>query len=257
MDIKKVFEGKKKLSMVTCYDYSFARILNETNVDIILVGDSLANVLLGLASTKEVSGKEMINHTAAVRRGAPDKVVISDLPYSDCQKKSSFPLEASLNFISAGADAVKVEWFRGCKKVISKLRKNSIPVMGHIGLTPQTVHLLGGYKIQGKNNHSAAKLLGQAQQLEELGVFSLVLECIQKDTARRITEKLNIPTIGIGAGRHCKGQVLVLHDLLGLCPNKLKFTRVFSDLSSRVKKAVNSFDYQVKTGGFPAGKESF
>lgn len=257
MDIKKIFKKGKKLSMVTCYDYSFARILDESNVDIILVGDSLANVLLGFSGTKKVSIDEMLNHTAAVCRGAPNKFVVVDIPYAGCQKKSSNPLEVSRKLIKAGADAVKVEWFRGCRKVIGDLIKNNILVMAHIGLTPQTAHLFGGYKVQGKDSRSAAKLLRQAKELQKIGAFSIVLECIKKELAAEITQNLNIPTIGIGAGKHCDGQVLVLYDLLGLYPGKMKFVRAFSDLSSRVKDAVNSFDLKIKEGSFPSDKESF
>ncbi len=243
--------------MATCYDYSFARILNQSGIDLILVGDSLANVSLGLADTKDVSIDEMLNHTAAVCRGAPDKVVIADLPYAGCQKRNSQPLKAAQKIIQAGAAAVKVEWFKGCKKVIRILQEKNIPVMGHIGLTPQTVHLLGGYKVQGKDESSKDKLIKQAKELESLGVFSIVLECIRNRAAKEITDALKIPTIGIGAGKFCDGQVLVLYDLLGLCPAKLKFVRAFADLSGRIKNALNSFDRQVKRENFPSDQESF
>jgi len=255
--IKHVISGKKKISMVTCYDYSFARILNQSDIDIVLVGDSLANVSLGLVDTKEITIEEMLNHTKAVAKGAPDKIVIADIPYSGCQKKSSQPLETANKLIQAGADGVKIEWFKGCKKVIKKLVEKNIWVMGHIGLTPQTVHLLGGYKVQGKNKESADKLVKQARQLQSLGVFSIVLECIKKDTAKQITESINIPTIGIGAGKHCNGQVLVLYDLLGIYPNKMKFVRTFSNLSTQIKDAINLFDQEIKKGTFPSNQESF
>ncbi len=257
MDIKKISKSGKKLSMVTCYDYSFARILNESDVDIILVGDSLANVLLGLSDIKQVSMDEMINHTASVRKGATDKIIIADLPYLACQKKNSRPITACRQFIKAGADAIKIEWFPGCEKTIGRLIKGGIPVMGHIGLTPQTADLLGGYRVQGKNKESKDNLKKQAKKLEELGVFSLVLECVKKEAAKEITKSLSIPTIGIGSGKHCSGQVLVLYDLLGLYPGKMKFVRVFSDLSGPVKKAVNSFHRQVREGSFPSDEESY
>ncbi|MCF7873799.1 MAG: 3-methyl-2-oxobutanoate hydroxymethyltransferase [Candidatus Omnitrophica bacterium] len=255
--IEQVISREKRISMVTCYDYSFACALAQTNVDIILVGDSLANVSLGLSDTKEVTIEEMLNHTQAVSKGAPDKLVIADIPYLGCQKKSSKPLEVAKKFIQAGADGVKIEWFRGCKKIVKDLVKNNIWVMGHIGLTPQTVHLLGGYKVQGKDRESANNLIKQAEQLQDLGVFSIVLECIKKDIAKEITDSLDIPTIGIGAGKYCKGQVLVLYDLLGLYPNNMKFVRTFFDLSRQVKKAINSFDQAIKKGTFPSDQESF
>ncbi|MCF7870504.1 MAG: 3-methyl-2-oxobutanoate hydroxymethyltransferase [Candidatus Omnitrophica bacterium] len=255
--IRQIMAGKKKISMVTCYDYSFASCLNKSDVDIILVGDSMANVCLGLSDTKEVSTSEMLNHTLAVAKGAPDKIIVADMPYAGCQKKTSRPQETAKKFIEAGADAVKVEWFRGCKKVIKNLINNDILVMGHIGLTPQTIHLLGGHKVQGKNKGSVDRLAKQAKQLQELGVFSIVLECMQQDAAKEITDILEIPTIGIGAGKYCDGQVLVLYDLLGLYPGKMKFVRRFSDLSVQIKDAVNSFNQEVKKETFPLEEESF
>jgi 3-methyl-2-oxobutanoate hydroxymethyltransferase len=257
MRIREIMAGKKKISMVTCYDYSFASSLNESDVDIILVGDSMANVCLGLSDTKEVTVPEMISHTLAVAKGAPDKIIVADMPYAGCQKKNSQPLETAKKLIRAGADAIKVEWFRGCKKVIKNLINNDILVMGHIGLTPQTIHLLGGHKIQGKDKSSVDGLIKQAKQLEKLGAFSIVLECMRKDAAKEITDVLEIPTIGIGAGKHCTGQVLVLYDLLGLYPSKMKFVRRFLDLSVQIKDAVNSFNQEVKRETFPSEGESF
>ncbi|MCF7872602.1 MAG: 3-methyl-2-oxobutanoate hydroxymethyltransferase [Candidatus Omnitrophica bacterium] len=255
--IEQVISREKKISIVTCYDYSFAQILNQSAIDIILVGDSLANVSLGLVDTKEITVEEMLNHTKAVSRGAPDKIIIADIPYSGCQKKSSQPLEIAKKLIQSGADGVKIEWFKGCKKVIKKLVEKNIWVMGHIGLTPQTVHLLGGYKVQGKDKESADKLIKQAKLLQSLGVSSIVLECIKKDIAKQITEAVDIPTIGIGAGKHCSGQVLVLYDLLGMYPNKMKFVRTFSNLSYQIKDAINLFDQAIKKGTFPSNQESF
>lgn len=256
-EVGQVVAGGKKISMVTCYDYSFAFSLNESDVDIILVGDSMANVCLGLPDTKKVTVSEMLNHTAAVAKGAPDKIIVADMPYAGCQKKTSQPQETAKKLIEAGADAVKVEWFRGCRKVIRDLINSNILVMGHIGLTPQTTHLLGGYKVQGKDKSSLDRLIKQAKQLEELGVFSIVLECMQKDAAKEVTDILKIPTIGIGAGKYCDGQVLVLYDLLGLYPGKMKFVRKFSNLSGQIKEAVNSFNQEVKKGTFPLKRESF
>lgn len=255
--IFKKLNKEKKISMVTCYDYSFAQVLNRSSIDIILVGDSLANVVFGFPDTRGVSLDQMVSHTAAVCRGAPDKVVVADMPYQSCQKKNSRPLEAGQRLINAGAAAVKVEWFRGCKKVISELIENQIVVMGHIGLTPQTAHLLGGYRVQGRDSKSANVLIQQAKKLESLGVSSIVLECLREKTAKKITESVDLPTIGIGAGRYCSGQVLVLYDLLGLYSKKMKFARVFSDVSSRILEAINSYDQQVKEGEFPSSSESF
>ena len=244
--------------MLTAYDYSFARILDTAGIDLILVGDSLANVVLGLEQTRQVSVTEMLNHTRAVARGVSRALVVADMPYASYQKDPKKSLYYARKFIAAGADAVKIEWFKKCPAVVKRLVKHNIPVMGHIGLTPQTAHLLGGYKVQGKNQESARNLLSQAKTLEGLGVFSLVLECIPLELSRRITGKLKIPTIGIGAGKYCDGQVLVLYDLLGLCAKKkLKFTRIYKDLSSTIKTAVSRFIKDVRGGKFPSPKESF
>jgi len=181
---------KEKLIMLTCYDYAFARILDAAGVDIILVGDSLANVVSGLEQTRQVSLSEMINHTKAVARGTKRAYLVADMPYVAYQKNPKRCLENALKFIKAGADAVKIEWFKDCGYVVKKLIKNKIPVMGHIGLTPQTVELLGGYKVQGKDEKSALNLLGQAKLLQKLGVFSIVLECIPEDLAKEALNRV-------------------------------------------------------------------
>lgn len=244
--------------MLTCYDYSFAKILDETGIDIILVGDSLANVVLGLNETREVSLSEMLNHTKAVAMGVENALVVADMPYAAYQKNPKKCVDYARKFIDSGADAVKVEWFKECKYVVKKLIKNKIAVMGHIGLTPQTVHLLGGYKIQGKDKESALNLLKEAGILQDLGVFSIVLECIPYQLSRLITRGLKVPTIGIGAGKYCDGQVLVLYDFLGLYKNKKpKFVRVYRDLSIEIKSAVAEFIKDTRKGEFPAEKESF
>src|SRR3989338_660915 len=179
-------KGRGKITMLTCYDYSFAKVLDEAGLDIILVGDSLANVVLGMSQTRRVSITEMLNHTRAVASAVKRSLVVADMPYASYQKNPEKCLYYARKFISAGADAVKIEWFQKCPYVVKELIKNKIPVMGHIGLTPQTVHLLGGYKVQGKDQQSADNLLKQARQLEKLGIFSLVLECIPLEVSRRI-----------------------------------------------------------------------
>ncbi len=249
---------KRKITMLTCYDYSFAKTLDQAGIDIILVGDSLANVVLGMNETRKVSIKEMLNHTQAVAKGVNRSLVVADMPYLSYQKDPGRCLYWANKFIAAGADAVKIEWFNKCPYVVKRLIKSKIPVMGHIGLTPQTVHLLGGYKVQGKNQESASKLIKQAKQLEDLGVFSLVLECIPLELSLKITKSLKVPTIGIGAGKYCDGQVLVLYDLLGLYPGKkLKFSRCYKDLNREVIRAILSFSKDVKKGRFPSLNESF
>ncbi|UCD16042.1 MAG: 3-methyl-2-oxobutanoate hydroxymethyltransferase [Candidatus Omnitrophota bacterium] len=251
-------KSKAKITMLTCYDYSFAKALDEAGLDMILVGDSLANVVLGMQETRRVSLREMINHTKAVSLAVEKSLVVADMPYVSYQKNPKKCVENAKKFVSAGAGAVKIEWFKDCVSVVKKLIKAKIPVMGHIGLTPQTAHLLGGYKVQGKTKESAYKLVKQAKVLQDLGVFSIVLECIPAQLAGLITEHLKVPTIGIGAGRHCDGQVLVLYDLLGLYKKVTpKFVRVYRDLFSEIKDTTAKFIAETRHGRFPAKEESF
>jgi len=256
-DIKKR-KGKSKITMLTCYDYSFAKILDASGIDIILVGDSLANVVLGMEETRKLSLSEMINHTKAVVKGSSRVLVVADMPYVSYQRNPKKCVISASKFINCGAGAVKIEWFKDCEYVVKRLIKNGIPVMGHIGLTPQTAHLLGGYKVQGKDEQGALNLIKQAKILQDLGVFSLVLECIPYLLAKRITKSLKIPTIGIGAGKYCDGQVLVIYDLLGLYKDKKpKFVRVYKDLSQDITKTTKLFIKDVKKGEFPSKSESF
>jgi len=251
-------KNKEKISVLTCYDYSFAKILDEAGIDIILVGDSLANVVLGMDEIRDISLSEMFNHTQAVAKGVWRSLVVADMPYKAYQKDPSKCLSNAKKFIKAGADAVKIEWFSKCEYVVKRLIKNKIPVMGHIGLTPQTAHLLGGYKVQGRDELQARQMIEEAKILQDLGVFSIVLECIPYQLSRRITKILKVPTIGIGAGKYCDGQVLVLYDLLGLYKaKKLKFIRVYRDLSLQIKAATLRFIKDVKKVEFPSKKESF
>lgn len=251
-------KNNEKISMLTCYDYSFAKILDEAGIDIVLVGDSLANVVLGMDETRKVSLTEMVNHTKAVAGAIERSLVVADMPYVSYQKDPSKCVYYAEKFIAAGADAVKVEWFDKCEYVVEKLIGQKIPVMGHIGLTPQTAHLLGGYKVQGKDKTAALNLVKQAKILQELGVFSLVLECIPFQLAKFITGQLKIPTIGIGAGKHCDGQVLVLYDLLGLYKKvRPKFARVYRDFFFETKNVTARFISDVRDGNFPNQDESF
>jgi 3-methyl-2-oxobutanoate hydroxymethyltransferase len=213
--------------------------------------------------TRTISLGEMVNHTRAVARGAKNCLVVADMPYVAYQKNPVKCLDSAKKFINAGADAVKVEWFlaksgKGCEYVVNKLIKNKIPVMGHIGLTPQTAHLLGGYKIQGKDEQSAQNLKQQAKILENSGVFSLVLECVPANLAGNITGQIKVPTIGCGAGPKCDGQVLVLYDLLGLYKKKQpRFVRVYRDGAGETQDAVKRFIADIKSGNFPSCQESY
>ncbi len=252
-------KGKEKITMLTCYDFSFASIVDKAGVDILLVGDSLANVVLGFESTKEASIREMINHTRAVAKAARRALVVADMPYRSYQINRKKALYYAKKFIEeAGADAVKIEWFKHCKDTTNFLVKNNIPVMGHIGLTPQTADKLGGFRVQGKDAKKAAALLEEAKTLSDLGVFSIVIECVPAKVSQLITESIAVPTIGIGAGSTCDGQVLVLYDLLGLY-NKLtpKFVRKYIDLAPLIDRAVRDFIDDVRKGKFPSSKESF
>ena len=261
-------KGKKKVTMLTCYDYSFAKILDSSGIDILLVGDSMSNVVLGLKETRKVAISEMVNHTLAVGRAVKNALVVADMPYLSYQTNPEKSLYYAKKFISSGAEAVKIEWFGGdkfldnaaggCPYVVKKLIKNKVPVMGHIGLTPQTVHLLGGYRVQGKDKKEAAKLIQQAKLLQDLGVFSIVLECIPCELAEYITKNLTIPTIGIGAGKFCDGQVLVVYDCLGLYPDVTpKFVKRYCDLSKIIDSAAKGFISDVQKMKFPDTSHSY
>jgi len=244
--------------MVTCYDYAFALAIGQAQVDIVLVGDSLANVVLGLTDTREVTIDEMINHTQAVARGTKNSLVITDAPYLAYQKNPKKSLYYAQKFIAAGAQGVKIEWFKDCLLVVKTLIKNKIPVMGHIGLTPQTADLLGGYKVQGKDHTSVLNLVEQAKVLEDAGAFSLVVECVPESVGKLITASVKIPTIGIGAGKYCDGQVLVLYDLLGLYRNtRPRFVRQYCDLFAMIQKNVKKYSADVKRSRYPSRKESY
>jgi 3-methyl-2-oxobutanoate hydroxymethyltransferase len=256
-------KGKSKLVMLTCYDYSFAGLLDSSGVDMILVGDSLANVVLGLKETRGVSFSEMLDHTRAVVKGAPNSLVIADMPYVSYQKNPLKCLDYAEKFMAVGAGGVKIEWFppvhgRGCPYVVKKLIKNNIPVMGHVGLTPQTAHLLGGFKVQGRTPESIRSLWEQAKILECLGVFSLVIECVPVKPAADLTADLRIPTISCGAGPDCDGQVLVLYDMLGLYNNiRPRFVRRYARLDLTVKSALRRFIKDVRCRRYPSLRESF
>jgi len=250
-------EGRK-LSMVTCYDYTFARLLANSGVDGILVGDSAGMVMHGHCSTLSMNVELMRLHTEAVVRGAPGKFIISDMPFLSYRKGLSAALDAAHVLMSAGAQALKLEGVDGHENVIQRMVQSGIPVMGHVGLQPQSIRAYGGFKVQGRCNQAAREIARQAKALEELGAFAVVLECIPGTLAQEITCALRIPTIGIGAGAGCDGQILVLQDLLGMNTDfRPKFARAFSDGARNVLDAVANFDEAVKAGTFPAIEESY
>lgn len=250
-------EGRK-LSMVTCYDYTFARLLASSAIDGILVGDSAAMVMHGHASTLHASVELIRLHTEAVVRGAAGKFVIADMPFLSFRKGVAAALDSAHTLMTAGAHAVKLEGVDGHEDAIERLVGSGIPVMGHLGLQPQSVHAYGGYRVQGRSSESARDICCQAKALEELGAFAIVLECVPAGLAQEITKALHVPTIGIGAGAGCDGQILVLQDLLGLNTDfRPKFARPFCDGARHVGEALANFDAAVKAGTFPAPGESY
>jgi 3-methyl-2-oxobutanoate hydroxymethyltransferase len=247
-----------KIAMLTAYDYSMAVILDESGVDIILVGDSLGNVVLGYDSTVPVTMADMIHHTKAVARGTKRAMVIADMPFMSYQVSREKALYNAGRFLQeAGAQGVKLEGGKEIADLIHDMTSVGIPVMGHLGLTPQSVHQFGGYKIQGKEAAAAKKILADAKLLEEAGAFSVVLECVPASLAKAITESINIPTIGIGAGVDCDGQVLVIYDMLGIYDRFTpKFVKKYCQLSDQMREAVKRYAEEVRSGAFPDEEHS-
>jgi 3-methyl-2-oxobutanoate hydroxymethyltransferase len=258
-DIVRMKERGEKIVMLTAYDAPTARLLDSAGVDILLVGDSVGNVVLGYENTLPVTMDEMIHHARAVVRGASRCLVVADMPYLSYHVGIREAVRNAGRFVQeAGARAVKVEGGRKRVDVIRALRDAEIPVMGHVGLTPQSVHDFGGFKVQGRSGASARAILEDALAVEEAGVFSVVLEGIPAELGALITERLGIPTIGIGAGRSCDGQVLVIHDLLGITPDPVpSFVRRYADLGAVIREACVRFGADVRGGSFPAETESY
>ncbi len=251
-------ERAEKIVMVTAYDYPSAVLVDEAGVDVILVGDTLGMVVLGYDSTIPVTLDDMVHHTKAVVRGAKRALITADLPFLTYQTGSQDALRNAGRLIQQGAAAVKLEGGIDICPQVRALVSAGIPVMGHLGLTPQSIHVLGGYKVQGRDEKSAQKLLAEARSLEDAGIFSLVLECIPADLAARITETLSIPTIGIGAGPHCDGQVLVLHDLLGIEGSvRPRFVKQYAHLSETIRSAVAQYAQEVRQEQFPTLEQSY
>jgi 3-methyl-2-oxobutanoate hydroxymethyltransferase len=257
--IVKMKQRGELISCLTAYDYSFARILDEAGVDMLLVGDSLGCVVQGNHNTLAVTLDEMIYHTRLVARGRKRALVIGDMPFLSYQVSKAQALQNAGRFLKeGGAEAVKLEGGVSVRETIAAIVDAGIPVMGHIGLTPQSVHRFGGYKIQGREKERRAALLSDAVAVEAAGAFSVVLEGMPLELAREITERLTIPTIGIGAGAHCDGQVLVLHDMLGLFDDFTpKFVKQYVNLKATVSGAVKDYIGEVKERRFPAEEHSF
>ena len=248
----------RKIAVLTAYDFPTAKILDETGMDIVLVGDSVGNVLLGYDNTIPVTMDEMIHHTKAVVRGVKDAMVIADMPFMSYQLNPEQALLSASRFIKeAGANGVKIEGDTYIDQ-IKKIIEAGIPVMGHLGFTPQLVNQLGGYRVQGRSMNDAKEMIEAAKNLEKAGIFSLVIEMVPAQLAKKISETLSIPVIGIGAGPHCDGQVLVINDVLGLTIKGMpKFARKYADLYAETKKAVANYISDVRGGRFPGGEHSF
>ncbi len=249
----------KKIAALTAYDYTFARLLNETPIDLVLVGDSLGMVSLGYENTLPVTVEDIIYHLKAVRRGLQKPILVGDMPFMSYQISNESAVENAGRLIKeGGAEAVKIE---GAGKMIERVQATvdaGISVMGHIGLTPQSVHQFGGYRVQGKSFQGARQIKRDAEELQKAGVFSIVLEGIPMELAEEITDSLDIPTIGIGAGIHCDGQILVLQDMLGLNEGFLpKYVKQFAELGDLTKNAVDGYIESIQTGAFPKDENSY
>jgi len=248
----------RKISMITAYDAPSARLIVGSGVDAILVGDSVMMAVHGHNDTLAATPAIMALHTAAVVRGQPGCLIVADMPFLSARKGSAHALDTAAALLRAGAHAVKIEGAGSLLPVIRELVDAGIPVMGHLGLQPQSVRRTDGYRVQAKNPSEALELLDDAQAVEKAGAFALVLECIPSDAAKKITAKLAIPTIGIGAGPHCDGQILVSHDLLALNPAfKPRFVRHFGDAGTEIRRALNDYAEAVHSGQFPNAEESF
>jgi len=247
-----------KISMVTCYDFWSAQILNDSAIDTLLVGDSLAMIMHGYDSTVHATVEMMATHVAAVRRGAPDKFIIGDMPFLSVRKGLSAAMQAVEAIMQAGANCVKIEGAEGQLDIMAHIAQSGVPVMGHLGLTPQSVEAFGGHKVQGRSDDDAARICAAARDLQHSGCFALVLECVPQVLARQITDQLTIPTIGIGAGAATDGQVLVLQDLLGMNETfKPKFLRHYLAGHKTLLDAVNRYHVDVTEGAFPCPREAY
>jgi 3-methyl-2-oxobutanoate hydroxymethyltransferase len=256
-----LLEKKQKHEPITCltaYDYASARLLDEAGIEMVLVGDSLGMVMLGYENTLPVTVEEMLHHTRAVRRGVKRAFLIADMPYASYHVSGKETVRNAAKFIKAGAEAVKIEGGEKRAQLVERLVDAEIPVVGHIGLTPQSLLAMGGYKVQGKSLKAVEQLMHDALALERCGACCVVLEGIPREVAALITHEIEVPTIGIGAGPDCDGQVLVFHDLLGLTfAPPAKFVRRYADLGSVITSAVQAFKGDVKSGSYPADEESY
>ncbi len=255
----KALKGKEKIPCLTAYDYTTARIIDQSGMPLILVGDSLGMTMLGYSTTLPVTMEQMLNYSAAVVRGVKDALVVVDMPFLTYQVSVEEAIRNAGTFIKeSGVDAVKIEGGEFRVPTIRALVENGIPVMGHIGLTPQSINAMGGYKVQGRKNHEADRLIQDACMLAEAGVFAIVLECMPASLGAEITKAVNVPTIGIGAGADCDGQILVTHDMLGLYSELTpKFVKRYAHLEEEMRSAFSQYKNEVINSEFPGDEHSF
>ena len=258
LDFQKRKKEKKPISMIVCYDYWSAQIVDQTNIDIAFIGDSIAMVIYGHASTIPASVDMIASHIQAVARGAPNKFILADMPFLSYRKGLKTTMNNVEKLMQAGAHAIKIEGVQGHEKIIKHIVESGVPVMGHLGLTPQSIHALGGFRVQGKNEDAVQTLMSDLNRLQDCGCFASVLECVPAPAAAAIAAKSQIPIIGIGAGAQVDGQVLVLQDLLGINSTfKPKFVKNYLNGFELIKNAVNTYDHEVKSGQFPSSEESY
>ncbi|MFH1552424.1 MAG: 3-methyl-2-oxobutanoate hydroxymethyltransferase [Candidatus Omnitrophota bacterium] len=259
LDFKKKKETGEKITMLTAYDYPMARLVDSGGIDAVLVGDSLGMVVLGYDSTVRVTMDEMIHHAKAVRRGLTRAFLIGDMPFMSYQASDEDAVRNAGRFVKeAGCDAVKVEGGEEVSSRVKAIIDAGIPVLGHIGLTPQSVSKLGGYRVQGKTAESASRLITGAAALEKTGCFAIILECVPRELAKKITGRLGIPTIGIGAGQYCDGQVLVTHDIVGYFDKFVpKFVKQYAKINAQMLEAIKAFKSETESGVFPDDEHSF
>ncbi len=257
--IQKAKENKEKVTMLTAYDYSMAKLIDEAGIEMILVGDSLGMVMLGYEDTLSVTMEDMIHHTRAVARGVKNAMVVADMPFLSYQTSVYDAVCNAGRLMKEGrAQAVKLEGGREFAEHIRAITNASIPIVGHLGLTPQSLNAFGGFKVQGKTQEAAQKLLEDARIIEEAGAVAVVLECVPAKLASLVTEKIHIPTIGIGAGAGCDGQVLVYQDMLAMFGDfKPKFVKRFGEIGTQMKEAFQKYSEEVKAGTFPAEEHTF
>jgi 3-methyl-2-oxobutanoate hydroxymethyltransferase len=258
-EIKEMKQKGEKIAMLTAYDYATAKLIDEAGIPLILVGDSLGMVILGYESTIPVTMDEMIHHTKAVVRGTTRALIVGDMPFMTYQVSVDDALRNAARFIQeGGAQTVKLEGGENMAETVKRVVSSGIPVMGHIGLTPQSIHQLGGFKVMGKTPEAAVRLINDAKALDEAGVFAIVLECVPEPLSKLITEKVSVPTIGIGAGKYCDGQVQVISDLLGLYTDFVpKHAKQYARLFELIKSATADYIAEVQSGAFPTEKQSY